>query len=175
MAKIKVGVSACLLGENVRYDGEPKLNPWVRDTLGQRVDFVPVCPEVGLGMPVPRPPIRLVGQGDRPRLIQPSSGDDLTLEMERWAQAKCDELEAEGLSGFIFKSRSPSCGVGGVKLYDGAGVPSPLGTGIFARIFMERFPSAPVVVDDQLDDAAARERFSREVVGGAERSGGSRP
>ena len=163
MEKIKLGVSACLLGENTRYDGRPKLNRYVRDTVGQWAEFVAVCPEVGIGLPVPREPIQLVGEPGRPRLLTRETGEELTDTMERWALERVDVLKSEDLCGFIFKARSPSCGVAGVELLNHQGVFAPLGTGIFARIFMERLPRVPVVEEGQLEDPIQREAFIRRV------------
>lgn len=166
MEKIKLGVSACLLGENTRYDGQLKLDRYIRDTLGQQVGLVPVCPEVGMGLPVPREPIRLMGERARPRLLTRETGKDLTSTMERWAAQRVGELEAEDLRGFIFKARSPSCGVAGVPLYDLDGEPSPRGTGIFARILMERMPGLVVAEESQFLTPAGREDFLRRVFAG---------
>lgn len=159
MEKIRLGISACLLGQNVRYDGGHQLNRYLRDTLGHFVDYVPVCPEVEMGLSIPRETLRLVGDPGAPRLVFSKSGEDVTEQMTSWAQKRLDKLEAEGLCGFIFKSRSPSSGMARVKLYDRNGVPSKNGVGLFARLFMDRFPMLPVEEDGRLNDPRLRENF----------------
>ncbi len=159
MQRIKVGISACLLGQNVRYDGGHKLDRYIRDTLGQYLDFVPVCPEVECGMGVPREAMRLVGDPGSPRLVTIRTGRDLTGQMLAWAEDRLKELAAEGLCGFIFKSGSPSSGMERVKVYTQQGMPSHRGRGIFARAFMERFPLIPVEDEGRLHDPKIRENF----------------
>lgn len=159
MEKIRLGVSACLLGQNVRYDGGHQLNRYLRDTLGIFVDYVPVCPEVEMGLSIPRETLRLVGDPGAPRLVFSKSGEDVTDQMTAWAKKRLDELEGENLCGFIFKSRSPSSGMARVKLYDRNGVPSKNGVGLFARLLMERFPLLPVEEDGRLNDPRLRENF----------------
>lgn len=157
--KIRVGVSSCLLGHNVRYDGGHKLDRYIRDTLGQYMSFLPVCPEVECGLGVPREAMRLVGEPDSPRLVTVRTGRDLTHQMLGWAQTRLDQLEQEGLCGFIFKSGSPSSGMERVKVYGPGGMPSQRGVGLFARAFMERFPLVPVEDDGRLHDPKLRENF----------------
>lgn len=157
--KIRMGVSACLLGEKVRYDGGHQWDRYITDTLGQYFEFVPVCPEVEIGLPVPREALRLVGEAQRPRLVTSRSGQDLTERMESWAQQRVVELEREGLCGFIFKGRSPSSGMARVKLYEPSGIPSQKGIGLFARAFMQHFPLLPVEEDGRLHDPKLRENF----------------
>ncbi|WP_305044317.1 YbgA family protein [Geoalkalibacter sp.] len=157
--KIRIGISSCLLGENVRYDGGHQLDRLIRDVLGAFLEFVPVCPEVEVGLPIPRETLRLVGDPAHPRLVFSRSGEDITERMEAWARRRCDELEEQNLCGFIFKARSPSSGMERVKLYDKNGVPAKQGVGVFARIFMERFPLVPVEEDGRLHDDKLRENF----------------
>ncbi|MBF0496332.1 MAG: DUF523 domain-containing protein, partial [Deltaproteobacteria bacterium] len=107
---IKIGVSACLLGEQVRYDGGHRRNPFIADTLGQFVQFVPVCPEAECGFGVPRETMRLVGDPEAPRLVTTQTGQDHTNRMRAWTEHRVAELGGDDLSGFIFKSGSPSCG-----------------------------------------------------------------
>ncbi|MCM0754140.1 DUF523 and DUF1722 domain-containing protein [Desulfovibrio aminophilus] len=157
---LKLGVSRCLLGENVRYDGGHKLDRFLRDTLGPFVHYVPVCPEVECGLPVPREAMRLVGDPDRPRLLTQKTGIDHTERMTSWAGEALDRLEAEGLCGFVFKYGSPSSGMSQVKVYPpGGGVPSRRGEGVFARLFMQRFPLLPVEDEGRLHDPLLRENF----------------
>lgn len=157
--KIRMGVSACLLGEKVRYDGGHQWDRYLTGTLGQYFDFVPVCPEVEIGLPVPREALRLVGEAEGPRLVTSRTGQDLTERMETWAEQRVKELEREGLCGFIFKGRSPSSGMARVKLYEPSGIPSQKGVGLFARIFMQHFPLLPVEEDGRLHDPKLRENF----------------
>ncbi|MBN2346377.1 MAG: DUF523 and DUF1722 domain-containing protein [Candidatus Aminicenantes bacterium] len=157
--KIKLGVSSCLLGNKVRYDGGHKLDPFLASTLGQFVEYVPVCPEVEAGFPVPREAFRLVGDPRHPRLVTRQSGVDATPRMERWIEKKLPQLEKEGLCGFIFKSQSPSSGMERVKVYNEKGMAEKKGVGIFARALMERLPLLPVEEEGRLQDIHLRENF----------------
>lgn len=157
--KIRLGVSSCLLGESVRFDGGHKLDHFITATLGQFVEYVPVCPEVECGLGVPREAMQLVGDPADPRLETVRTSVDHTERMLAWARKRVAELEAEGLCGFIFKSNSPSCGMEQVQVCDEHGVPSKSGIGLFARIFMERFPLLPVEDEGRLHDIALRENF----------------
>ncbi len=157
--KIRLGVSACLLGEKVRFDGGHKLDRFLTETLGRFVEFVPICPEVEMGLPTPRETLRLVGDEEDQRLVFSKSGEDITEKMTAWAQQRVVELEDEGLCGFIFKSKSPSSGMERVKLYDRNGVPNKQGVGLFARAFMTHFPLLPVEEDGRLHDPRLRENF----------------
>lgn len=157
--KIRLGISTCLLGEKVRYDGGHKLDHFLVDTLGKFVEYVPVCPEVEIGLPIPREALRQVGDPEQPRLVTSRSGEDLTGQMSEWAQKRVRELEREGLCGFIFKSRSPSSGMERVKVYDAHGVPHLTGVGLFARAFMRHFPLLPVEEEGRLHDPKLRENF----------------
>lgn len=158
-SKIKIGISSCLLGEKVRYDGGHKLDHYLHDTLGRFVQWIPVCPEVECGLPVPREAMRLVGDPDSPRLMTRTGRVDHTPRMMKWARKRLKELEGEDLSGFIFKSRSPSSGLRRVKVYGPSGTPSAKGTGIFARAFINRFPVVPVEDDERLHNPQLRENF----------------
>ncbi len=159
VTRIRLGVSRCLLGERVRYDGQHKLDLYVRDVLGRYVDFVPVCPEVECGFPVPRPAMRLVGDPQQPRLVVTQSGEDVTARMLAWAQSRLSALESEHLSGFMFKSGSPSSGMERVRVYPEDGMARKLGIGVFARAFMAHFPDLPVEEDGRLNDLELRENF----------------
>ncbi len=160
MKKIRLGISACLLGQKVRYDGGHKRDPFLTETLAEYVDYVPVCPEVEIGLPIPRESLRLVGDAAQPRLITTKSGVDYTGQMQRWAAERLRLLEKEELCGFIFKSRSPSSGMERVKVYSPkGGMPSKTGVGIFARAFMEHFPLLPVEEEGRLHDPRLRENF----------------
>jgi uncharacterized protein YbgA (DUF1722 family)/uncharacterized protein YbbK (DUF523 family) len=162
-SKIKLGISACLLGENVRYDGGHKLDRFLRDTLGQYVEYVPVCPETECGLGVPREAMRLVGDAAAPRLVTIRTKKDFTDRMVSWAEKRVSELEKEDLCGFIFKSRSPSSGMERVKVYNEQGMPSMKGRGVFAGIFMDRFPLIPAEEEGRLHDPKLRENFIESI------------
>ncbi len=157
--KIRIGISACLLGQKVRFDGGHKRDPFLVETLGRYVEYVPVCPEVEVGLPTPREALRLVGEAEAPRLVFSRSGEEITGRMQAWAAGRLRELEKENLCGFIFKSRSPSSGMERVKVYDSKGVAHKTGVGIFARAFMDHFPLLPVEEDGRLNDPKLRETF----------------
>ena len=161
--RIKLGVSACLLGKNVRYDGGHRLDCFIRHTLGKFVNFVPVCPEVECGMPVPRETIQLENNPESPRLVATRSRKDMTKQMLDWATGRVRELESEGLCGYIFKSGSPSCGIIEVKVHNGNGMPLKKGVGLFARAFMEHFPLLPTEDEKRLGDAWLRESFVESI------------
>ncbi len=147
--KIKLGISSCLLGERVRYDGGHQLDRSLTGTLERLVDLVPVCPEMEAGLGVPREPMHLVGGPRRPRLVTIETGIDHTAEVNRWARSRIEQLQGEELSGFIFKSKSPSC--------------SLVAGGIFARAFTGAFPLVPVEEDDRLRDPSLRKDFIERV------------
>jgi uncharacterized protein YbgA (DUF1722 family)/uncharacterized protein YbbK (DUF523 family) len=163
MNKIKLGISSCLLGNPVRYDGGHKLDHFLTDTLGLYVEWVPVCPEVECGLPVPREAMHLVGDPENPRLITLRTRVDHTTRMKTWAKKKVAELEKKDLCGFVFKSRSPSSGIRGVKIYTEAGMPNATGSGLFARAFMVKFPLLPVEDEGRLHDPGLRENFIERV------------
>jgi uncharacterized protein YbgA (DUF1722 family)/uncharacterized protein YbbK (DUF523 family) len=161
---IRLGISSCLLGNAVRYNGGHQLDPFITGTLGRFVEFVPVCPEVECGLGIPRESMRLVGTMDDPRLLTHKSGIDHTERMREWARKRVRELENEGLCGFIFKSKSPSSGMERIRVYrpDGTGY---VGTrpGIFAEAFMDHFPLLPVEEDGRLHDIGLRENFIEQI------------
>jgi uncharacterized protein YbgA (DUF1722 family)/uncharacterized protein YbbK (DUF523 family) len=161
--KIKLGISTCLLGENVRYDGGHKLDRFLTDTLGQYVEYVPVCPEVECGLPIPRESMHLEGDLDSPRLVTSRTKQDMTERMVCWAGKRVVELEMEGLCGFIFKSDSPSSGMERVRVYNEKGMPVKKGVGMFARIFMRHFPLLPVEDEGRLHDPKLRENFVERI------------
>lgn len=161
--KIKLGVSACLLGQKVRFDGGHKHDRFITDTLGQYVEFFPVCPEVEVGFSVPRESLRLVGDPQNPRLKTTKTSIDHTDLMLNWAKEKVVELEKENLCGFIFKSKSPSSGMERVKVYSEKGMPQHSGIGLFARAFMEHFPIIPVEEEGRLHDPKLRENFIESI------------
>ncbi len=163
MEKIKLGVSACLLGETVRYDGGHKLDRFLTNTLGQFVEYIPICPEVECGLPIPREAMHLEGDPDSPRLVTSRTKRDLSDRMVQWALKRVVELEKEDLSGFIFKRDSPSSGMERVKVYDEKGKPVKRGIGMFARVFMEHFPLLPVEDEGRLHDPKLRENFIERI------------
>jgi uncharacterized protein YbgA (DUF1722 family)/uncharacterized protein YbbK (DUF523 family) len=163
MEKVRLGISRCLLGENVRYDGGHALDRFLTDTFGQYVEYVPVCPEVECGLGVPREPMHLEGDPDSPRLVTIYGKEDLTDRMARWAQKRVAELENENLSGFIFKSNSPSSGMKRVGVYGEKGTPVRRGVGIFARILMDHFPLLPVEDEGGLHNPELRENFIERI------------
>ena len=163
MEKIRVGISTCLLGEKVRFDGGHKWDRFLTDTLGQYVEYVPVCPEVECGFGIPREPFRLVGDQKNPRLITSRTNQDYTDRMVQWARKRVVELEKENLCGYIFKSGSPSSGMERVKIYDRNQVPAKTGVGIFARVFMEHFPLLPLEDEGRLNDPLLRENFIERI------------
>ena len=163
MERIKLGISTCLLGKNVRYDGGHKLDRFLTDTLGQYVEYVPVCPEVECGLPIPRESMHLEGDPESPRLVTLRTKQDMTERMVSWAKKRVVELEKEGLCGFIFKSDSPSSGMERVRVYNEKGMPVKKGVGMFARIFMEHYPLLPVEDEGRLHDPKLRENFVERI------------
>jgi uncharacterized protein YbgA (DUF1722 family)/uncharacterized protein YbbK (DUF523 family) len=163
LSPLRIGISTCLLGEKVRYDGGHKLDRFLRDTLGQWVEYVPVCPEVECGMGIPRESLRLVGDPDSPRLITLRTYRDETERMVAWARKRVKALEGDDLCGFIFKSNSPSSGMGRVNVYNEEGMPSKKGIGIFAKVFMDHFPLLPVEEEGRLHDPHLRENFIESI------------
>ena len=160
---IKIGVSSCLIGNNVRYNGGHAHDRFITGTLGQYVEFVTVCPEVECGLGVPRLTMHLRGDVDNPRLITTKTGEDHTERMVTWARERLEELADENLCGFIFKSKSPSSGMARVKVFNDKGQPVNKGRGIFADMFMKRFPLFPVEEDGRLNDPKLRENFIEQI------------
>jgi len=161
---IKIGVSSCLLGKEVRYNGGHSHDRYITDILGQHFSFVDVCPEVEAGLGIPRETMRLVGDPEAPRLVTSKTGKDFTDKMVNWARKRAKELEKENLCGFIFKSKSPSSGMERVKVYTEEGFPgSNKGVGLFAGAFMTHFPLIPVEEEGRLHDAPLRENFIERI------------
>ncbi|HNR93430.1 MAG TPA: DUF523 and DUF1722 domain-containing protein [Kiritimatiellia bacterium] len=161
--KVRLGISTCLLGQPVRYDGQHKLDTFLRDTLGRFVEYVPVCPEVECGLPIPREAMRLEGNPDNPRLMTHKTRRDITEMQQAWGRKRLKELESEDLDGYIFKSKSPSSGLFRVKVYQESGMPVKQGVGIWARMFTERFPLLPVEEEGRLHDPVLRENFIERI------------
>ena len=163
LSKPRVGISACLLGQEVRYDGGHKRDAFLTDILGRYVEWVPVCPEVELGMGTPRPPIRLERRGGEIRLVMPSTGGDYTDAMRAYAERRADALAKLDLDGYILKKDSPSCGMERVEVHHGSGAPSNDGRGLFAAALIARLPDLPFEEEGGLRDPLLRESFVRRV------------
>jgi uncharacterized protein YbbK (DUF523 family) len=164
IARPRVGISRCLLGDEVRYDGTHRRDETVIAWLGPHVEWVPICPEVEIGMGTPREPIQLVKSGDgvrsldaRVRLIGVDTGTDWTGRMHTWAAARVQELGALGLSGYVFKARSPSCGISDVVIRDAGG--DGRGRGLFAEAVIQALPGLPVADEASLADPRVRASF----------------
>ena len=166
-AFINIGVSACVLGAEVRYNGGHKLSRFVRDELGAHVRFVASCPEKEIGMGVPRETVRLEREkkeGALLRMIAPKSGQDFSEAMVTYSERRAEELSGEDLCGYILQKGSPSCGMERVRIYPpGGGTPRIDGRGLFADVLMKRFPNLPVEEDGRLKDARLRENFIERV------------
>ncbi len=160
--KIRLGISSCLLGNNVRYDGENKLDLCLKEALGPLVEWVPVCPETESGLPVPREAMQLVGNRESPRLVTVESGVDHTEQLTRWLVGKLAGPAMRNLSGFVFKARSPSCGVRDAVVTVSADA-TARGAGLFADAVLRRFPDLPVEDEERLHDSAVREAFIRKI------------
>lgn len=161
--EVKLGISACLLGDEVRFDGGHKHERFLTQTVGQFVTFVPVCPEVDIGLGVPRESLRLIQVGDTIRLVAPRSGSDHTEAMYRYAREKVQELKQQDLCGYILKRASPSCGMERVRLYNEKGMPEKKGVGLFAQVLLEEWPGLPVEEEGRLHDPVLRENFFERV------------
>jgi uncharacterized protein YbgA (DUF1722 family)/uncharacterized protein YbbK (DUF523 family) len=160
---IRIGVSSCLLGREVRYDGGHKRDAFLVETLGHYVEWVPVCPEVEIGLGIPRPTLRLERHGADVRLMMPKTGDDHTDTMRRHADQRVAALAHDDLCGYILKKDSPSCGMERVKVYGTNTIPSKSGRGLFAEALMRRFPNLPVEEEGRLNDPPLRENFVERV------------
>jgi len=152
--RLRIAVSACLLGEPVRYDGQEKTCAAVKDGLARLAELIPLCPETGAGMPVPREAVDLYGDASSARMVGAVTGEDWTTRVQAWIDAVLDRCAGSGVSGFVLKARSPSCGVGTAALYPLPGA-SPLRTdGLLAAAIRKRFPHLPLAEDEGLDAAA---------------------
>jgi uncharacterized protein YbgA (DUF1722 family)/uncharacterized protein YbbK (DUF523 family) len=156
---LRIGISACLLGQEVRFDGGHKRDRFLTEVLGPVVEWVPVCPEVELGLGTPRETLRLVRSESGVRMITTRTGIDHTDGMNAWAKRRLDELAREDLCGYVLKKDSPSCGMERVKVFGAAGMPERRGRGLFAAALLERFPSLPVEEEGRLSDPRLRENF----------------
>ncbi len=165
----RIGISSCLVGEEVRYDGAHRDDRTLREFFGDQVIWISVCPEVESGMGVPREPVRLVRKEQGIRMLGVHSETDWTENMEKFSARRA--LELTGLSGFVLKARSPSCGVFEVKVFPEpigpraeAGAPSETGRGLFAEALAAAYPELPLEEDGRLQDPAVREEFLARVL-----------
>jgi len=163
LSPIKIGISSCLLGKKVRYDGGHSHDRFLTQTLGLFAEYVSVCPEVECGMPTPREAVRLVGTNKNPRLITQKTRVDKTEQMQNWIKGRLKELAKEDLCGFIFKSKSPSSGLYRIRVYGDDGIVRKNGAGLFAKAFTEAFPRIPVEEAGRLHDPKLRENFIESI------------
>lgn len=164
--RIRIGISACLLGHTVRFDGGHKRDPFLVETFGPFVEWVPVCPEVELGLGTPRPTLRLERARENKaavRLVMPSTGNDYTAAMQRYAARRVNALSADDLCGYVLKKDSPSCGMERVKVYGRTTIPEKSGRGLFADALLQRLPLLPVEEEGRLNDPHLRESFVERV------------
>ena len=158
--KIKIGVSSCLIGEKVRWNGDHKQNHFVREILANYFEYVSVCPEMEVGMGVPRETVALYGNLEKSRMISKKTQTDWTKPMEYYIKDRISSLEHENLCGYIFKSKSPSCGLGRVPVYAEFGSHRVRhGAGLFAKAFTNKFPLVPTEDEGRLNDPMIRENF----------------
>lgn len=161
--RLSVGISACLLGREVRYNGGHKRDRFLSETLSRYIRWVPVCPEVELGLGVPREAIHLERSGEQVRLTTTKSNRDLTKPMSEFAERRVVLLESEALRGFVLKKDSPSCGLERVKVHQPKGPPNREGRGLFAEALVRRFPNLPVEEEGRLCDPRLRENWVERV------------
>jgi uncharacterized protein YbgA (DUF1722 family)/uncharacterized protein YbbK (DUF523 family) len=159
---VTIGISSCLLGNEVRYNGQHKLNRYMRDILGQFVNYEAVCPEAECGLSIPRESMHLEGTRDEPRLVGSKTKTDYTEQMNNWIGPRLDQLEKMDLYGFIFKSKSPSSGLYNINIFNGDSIYYK-NSGLFASAFVKRFPLIPVEEDGRLNDPGLRENFIQKV------------
>ena len=157
----RVGISSCVLGEPVRFDGGHKRSQFVTSSLGKYVDFIPVCPEMEVGMGTPRPTLRLIHDKERgTRMVEGKLGHDHTDAMESFSKDRVEQLAEDDLDGFILQGKSPSCGMERVKLYLESGMPhSHSDSGLFATALMKRHPLLAVEESQRLNDSRLRDNF----------------
>ena len=156
---ITIGVSACLLGQKVRFDAGHKQDRYITDILGGYFKFIPVCPEIEVGMPIPRESVHLTGNPDNPRMVGVKSGEDWTARMHKYNAERLKRLEKHNLCGYILKKDSPSCGMERVRVYGDKGMPARNGRGMYASALLAYFPLLPVEEEGRLQDARLRENF----------------
>lgn len=162
--RICIGISSCLLGENVRYDGRHKHYPALAEELGKRFELIPVCPEVEVGMGVPRERVRLEGSPETPSMFGVESRIDWTERMNRYATQRADQLVRTGIAGFVLKKNSPSCGLTGAPVFDSQGHSVECGRGLFADALAKRLPLLPLEDEERLHDPGTRQAFIERVI-----------
>jgi uncharacterized protein YbbK (DUF523 family) len=160
---VRIGVSSCLLGNEVRYDASHKRDSFLTTQLSKFVEWVPVCPEVEVGMGVPRPALRLERKAGAVRMVEIESGRDHTVAMERYSAKRVAQLRKLELSGFVLKRASPSCGMERVKVHSEEGRLEKSGRGLFAAVLLDACPSLPVEEEGRLTVARLRENFIERV------------
>jgi uncharacterized protein YbgA (DUF1722 family)/uncharacterized protein YbbK (DUF523 family) len=160
---VRVGISSCLLGETVRFDGGHKRDAFLTDTFGRFVEWVPVCPEVECGLGTPRESMRLVHGADGIRLLTVKTGVDRTNQLLRYAAERVAGLATQDLCGFVLKKDSPSCGMERVKIYGRGTVPTKSGRGLFAATLADRCPDLPIEEEGRLSDPQLRDNFVERV------------
>lgn len=160
---IKVGISSCLLGQRVRFDGGHKRDSYIMSVLAPFFTFVPICPELEVGMGVPRETVRLVGSAETPSMIGVKSGEDWTDRMNRNSKKRVVQSDLREICGYILKKDSPSCGMERVKLYGSSPTPKRIGRGLFVTVLIDQFPLLPIEEEGRLNDAAIRENFIERV------------
>jgi len=162
-SRVRIGISSCLLGEKVRFDGGHKKDEFLTSHFGRYVEWVPVCPEFEIGLGIPRESLRLVADGKSVRLVAPRSGLDHTEFMNKWTIEQAGRLAGQGLCGYVLKRSSPSCGLERVKVYKGTGLLNRDGRGLFAAGLVDRFPNLPMEEEGRLNDPRLRENFVSQV------------
>jgi len=160
---IRVGISSCLLGEAVRFDGGHRRDAFLTDTFGRFVEWLPVCPEVECGLGTPRESMRLVREGDGVRLVTVKTGVDRTDRLIRYADDRVAQLAEQDLCGFVLKKDSPSCGMERVKIYGRGTAPTKSGRGLFAAMLADRCPDLPIEEEGRLSDPQLRDNFVERV------------
>ncbi len=159
----RLGISQCLLGEQVRYDGGHKRDRFLTDVLGRFVEWIPVCPETEAGLGIPREAMRLVSSNQNTRLLTIKTKIDQTTTMTRFSRQRVRELRQAQLDGYIVKRNSPSCGIQRVRVYTPQGMPSSTGMGIFANVLHQSLPLLPVEDEGRLHDLSIRENFIERI------------
>ncbi|MDH5668571.1 MAG: DUF523 and DUF1722 domain-containing protein [Nitrospira sp.] len=163
---IRLGISQCLLGDPVRYDGGHRRHAFLADVLSRRVEWVPVCPEVEAGLGTPREPMLLIAPVGHPKLYTVDTRQDKTTLLNRLSIRRVRELKSLNLCGYVFKARSPSCGLNTVSVHDQHGRPiTTQGSGLFAQSFHRHFPLIPITDEGEFDDQRSRDHFLAQVFG----------
>ncbi len=150
--KIIIGISSCLLGEKVRYDGQAKRDDMLLKKLHHEVALLPICPEVEIGMSVPRERLNLIGSIDNLKMIAEETGKDWSDEMREFSRLRIQQSDFKNISGLILKSKSPSCGIKTVKVFNNSELVSQAGTGLFAEVVMKTYPTLPIIEAQELHD-----------------------